>query len=122
MNLIAIAREQIMNPSTSAERVATMTNLITCGFECGGNNERALDRYWEQVIKNVDEFYAPLDRRARHSLPNGVNTRLNWARNEARRKGEEIKARTKVVIVAGNVLCGTACGSCCESCGICAEP
>ena len=120
MALMDDARTQIMDPKSDVQRIADWTNLITCGYECGGKNQRTIEQNCLQIIENVEAFYSTLSDAEIEALPDGVNTRLRMAYDEAKQMVEKQKANA--AIMAGSMLSCVACGSCCESCGICAEP
>ena len=84
-------RDQVMNENSDEERIANITSLITCGFEGGGDNQRTLERFWDHILVNVNDFLAPLSEEERNNLPNGVMRRLGDAKAAAEAYAEEAK-------------------------------
>ena len=90
-NFMNQLREQVTG-GADEERIANITSLITCGFEVGGDNQRTLERFWQMIIANVDDFLKPFSEEEQENLPNGVLCRLTQAKSAAEAYAEKVKA------------------------------
>ncbi len=81
--LMGELRKQVLDPKVSPERVADITSLVTCGYVCGGDNEKTIEQYWSEIIRNVDLFLYALKHDERAAMPNGVLRRCDDAYAEA---------------------------------------
>ena len=117
-------RARVLDPQATEEDIANVTSLLSGGYEFGADNSDAIARFYDSIIKNVDEFLGPLSASQRLGLPNGVLKRLTSARSEAL----EYRSKLAATLGANGVTedCGSECVKCrCFRCGgsctICAD-